>query len=1401
MTASDNFHIRLPATGTQFDGEQESVLELRRVLQPTFIVREEPPPDFGVDGVIEAIRRIPGQNEAYPTNLRACFQIKHTEHARRLEDGTFSYPIEVNNLNYLNSRQLPALYVLYDKENKNLYMRWHRDVVAELNAKNPAWINQKTVNIHFSQLLSKDALIEIDAVIWSHFEMVSQLYDGPGLIRSFSGEQILDTLIPHYPFVERHEKSTALEEQLTPNCITSLSGTSEVGKTELIAHLLNDQTAITRLKGKFPLPIALLLVDLKPRFRAHSVLRNLAYALGVSKVNALSEVEWPELSSANYQDRLVDHILPARLRGQSVLALFENSQEVLDDELQVGELDQVLACELFRNGSSIVVSHRHTYLTGKNRRLSTSGVHLENLSAADSKKLLTEVLDDSKLALSAIEIIQEIPELMNPGVLMRGVGIFTSRRSSEDTSSGEDLADAIFLAFEPQIRELLNDIRPETRTTVGGPSRFHTLAVMAFFRKLRFTQELIKLAGLSWQLFDGVSEGRWLTRYPDGYQLTSIAANVLRKEIRSILTNPSRVIDRSILLVSLDRCTQTLAQKELESESIEALEEAFSWLCQSVPDERQLQDDLLKLLLPYVVDDFVFPLSEKESVEFRERLQTAEGPLDIEARVAGIVASSRFEIESSLFKQELVQTVKLLRGFERTKANHIRALDIAATILARYQNLHASIIEIREMLIPQLLREAREYHRDAGWLKWSANWLLNTADLLTRSGPTERSHQLLKDADWLLNKLPKPKKPYAITDWNLLRARLRRLEAKVSNEQSVRVSKLRDAMTHASGVLAFANDQIEATRIYLRSVRQLIEELRSDDERVEVVEAAISKLEMQFGERSKWPIYICSQTAALVRNEARLHEDPERQLQRGQVALSWLLPFKTEVVSLAAKGDIVCLLTLARCNAFVASCNERLHHFGESSRDRKEAMKLCKKVLAHKPSATAWLLMLILQDQEDTVNGGSVFAKEISPTLRKLISEARSWTQSLVNKGVKEGRLMLWCLEREYSSQGSLERMAKSRHLEKSWDSLDTSRKNELVTLHYNDRRQKLDLIARFFGEFRDLYLARAKNEIQYQRLLAINGDHQFDKQAVLNILVTASAIWPNDPVIVEEEGRIHRLVWDYPEAIISFRRVRTMTAHGPQRREVTTALIETLLSASIHHPRLIFPNGSTCTPADLITEAQLLLPEVLGFRNVALEASVLRDRVEFEADAYVDWSAIDSAYTAVIGGPDKYLDTVIGHSSELAVERPEFPKNLADGLMQNCTSVNVLYGLGSLYLRRAETRRGKTPIEDCQRAYDAFNACRILDRSWFDAAAPLTSFRRARAIIVAATISNDPNPFPVNLEGKPTALHLADSLLQSVAAKSVGGFYASALNRLAELRQLRQRILGTKKNLPQSTD
>jgi hypothetical protein len=106
--------------------------------------------DKGVDASIELLE---GRKN---TNFRAQLQLKGTDSVEANLDGAISRSVDVSNLNYLLN--VPsALYVLYVAPRNELRFVWARDEQRRLDTNSRMWDRQKTVALHFKDLLTPEA--------------------------------------------------------------------------------------------------------------------------------------------------------------------------------------------------------------------------------------------------------------------------------------------------------------------------------------------------------------------------------------------------------------------------------------------------------------------------------------------------------------------------------------------------------------------------------------------------------------------------------------------------------------------------------------------------------------------------------------------------------------------------------------------------------------------------------------------------------------------------------------------------------------------------------------------------------------------------------------------------------------------------------------------------------------------------------------------------------------------------------------------------------------------------------------------------------------------------------------------------------------------------------------------
>jgi tetratricopeptide (TPR) repeat protein len=126
--------------------------------------------------------------------------------------------------------------------------------------------------------------------------------------------------------------------------------------------------------------------------------------------------------------------------------------------------------------------------------------------------------------------------------------------------------------------------------------------------------------------------------------------------------------------------------------------------------------------------------------------------------------------------------------------------------------------------------------------------------------------------------------------------------------------------------------------------------------------------------------------------------------------------------------------------------------------------------------------------------------------------------------------------------------------------------------------------------------------------------------------------------------------------------------------------------------------------------------------------------------------------------------------------------------LLTDFTSVQLLDGLGKLYLDRARSvvehweqaegrllepgsATARTAAEHARRAYDCFDACRLLQEAHGNESIVI-KFERGRAVTLAAGYVHKANPFPRTLmRGRRDQILQAADLLLTARGHSVGGF------------------------------
>lgn len=1398
-----NSEKNLPIDDKGAEGERESIRAAARLFEPRFIFRSDSPPDRGADASIELRREVSGHWRA--TGMRAWCQLKHTSAPHRLIDGSMSHPIDTKNINYLGNYPCP-FYLLYVRPSSEMFFRWHRDVLNELNLKRPGWNETEMVKIRFSRQVDESVFKEIETEIDCYFAQVAQLLDGPRFVRFAQEESTRGLLSPNPLFVGRHRELAELKGRVRRGSVMTVTGEPDAGKRELVRRSLCDPAMLTCLRNSLDGPLALLVVDasahLEPR-----ILRGVAWAIGVQKSWDIALEE--ATSRLRERTNLVAESLPSRVQGQRLLAIVENAEHCLDEMNERLDLDALLASEPFRSGCAVVISAWGTPPNGKGKLTVQPETRVGSLPPDDAITLFRALGFDHRLSSSVVDQAKHLPELLLPGVIIRAAGTFAIHTSvGQHAATSEALLDQLLFARDRLIMNVLEglNINDQIMLSDGSPGPLAVLTAISILGRQAIDVAELADLGLSESLLAKLCKLGWVAQpTKETYCLTDEGYRSLFRVFES-LTDSMSLRDDTIGIVTdtvqrlLGVLAACLSEDDFDRFSL-ALEAAIVRIRHIGLGGTRLESVLIETHLPYVVDDAFFPTSLEMASFVREKLSSVGRLDDVAGTVAKLVLTVRSGVDADQFLIGLRAGVKAAAKSKDLSGVHLRALDFATFLGQRRFHQYREILESRRELSDRLLVWLESEAADVAVLKWSTSWLLNTAHLAARVGETEVAREISDAARAAVVRLPQPKTPHGASDRLWLASRLAQIEGKLQAAPSQRIERFEKAVVAAFDALASSPADARWIRFALRAAHRLVNELRSDDQRDRLLGKVEDRLTDIFGDYSAWSLSLKAQVTALARDTAVLSADPEQRLRQLRRFLDRFQPSTDETKLLASAGDDRAALVLARSCAFAANCSEDLGKSEAASKYMREAFQLTREIATAAPSASSVLLYLKLLDKQESAHPETAWHMDavadirsmISPNLRKSIRAAQSLLSNLPYWGSEEGDLALWCLQREWRSQGNLECWAAStQDVKQPWDELDLDTKRQRLKRKHRQRQAALDKVERRTGPLLDLYILRMRNEAQLQRLLAVYGKHIPDEKPVLQHIESAKLLWPYSYTILKEEGRFWRYVWNYVPAIVSFRQVVSTAPSGAVRREAMVDLVEALLTAAIHNDTVVLADGSIADSTSFVAEARTLLTELAGFRHISREVAMLRDRADLEAGIPLDWQAIDDAFHAVVGDIDAYPATIVDNLDDLREGHPDLAESIADLVVTHFTSSEVLRDLGSLYLRRVDLGRSPDPTLDCRKAYAAYEACRILETAWrSDRETSVTSYLRGRAILTAARTTGELTPFRAPLEGKRHLLHLAEALISRAVSLSVGQFHLEAKRRHSETARLLHTLEG----------
>ena len=155
MSDRDSYLQNLPKVDENSEIQTNSLKALDSLLpSKEFCLRDERVEDYGVDVSLEVLEN------RLATNFRTQIQLKGTRSIKPGTDGSYRLQIKTSNLNYLLNNPI-SIYVLYIEPENEFRFVWARNEFQRLTEANPKWREQKTIELHFYDILDLASLNEI----------------------------------------------------------------------------------------------------------------------------------------------------------------------------------------------------------------------------------------------------------------------------------------------------------------------------------------------------------------------------------------------------------------------------------------------------------------------------------------------------------------------------------------------------------------------------------------------------------------------------------------------------------------------------------------------------------------------------------------------------------------------------------------------------------------------------------------------------------------------------------------------------------------------------------------------------------------------------------------------------------------------------------------------------------------------------------------------------------------------------------------------------------------------------------------------------------------------------------------------------------------------------------------
>nr|BFD96355.1 hypothetical protein KitaXyl93_77150 [Kitasatospora sp. Xyl93] len=1248
-------------------------------------------------------------------------------------------------------------------------------------------------------------------------------------------------------FVGRTAELQRAHSIASPGRIISVVGPEHTGKSAFIDRLITDQE-FHRVLGDNR-PWALLDLAIPGKSSPFPVSRELARKLDAN----LFQEEYDE--DAGTKEHVIKRLLSnlqGATRGYDIVTVIDCARFGKDPVDLEEDLDEVLSNIAFRRSVVLLASETHLRADGGQQLRRLPPVGLGPLTPEEATELLAAALDENQVRSDARQIIDLANDSLvrRPGILLTGVDQYASLQVSPHNAEPTEVAVALLDACHLTITEVFKEAGCRLVDDSGTPGAMAPLIVWATTVGLRLPQDVLSASGVDPVAIQRLTAHGVLLEWPSStgvplYELsratkkallnmTLVALGVDKarrlKPAEAIALGPAAhdpdLMDSALkesALVLFD-ATRSYFEDEEDDEHraalIYAAESTAGWvraraenllpqLCQAAGHVANTLD-MEALILPV------------ELTRYEEELgqETAAGPdssrsSNSYAALYSAVSQLNVRMREPLTARAKAQFVEACEQAVEALCNSapgipsqmLRSIDNALYFGGRRYRCDADMLRVRAGAAEALSEDARQIAKGrVSRLAGTISWLLNIVELQLSGQQLSEARSGIGLSHDLLGLLPEPNTPGGEATQLGLHMRIARARARTADNETERL----EALTQALNCGATALERCAPTpglrqlwtRRFIEAAKHYALELRTDDERSAVVDLVMEALCGLNGPVPAWGLSVRLAVTRFLRAVHRHQADPALRLEGANAAMGLLLPY-AEALSQTEGGAPDGLLELARSAKFKAWALEENERLREAVAEARNAERYALLVVESAPSASAYRVWLECLRYREQIEAGDPEDPAVRAGVRRAVDRAAKWLATQEARTEQHAQLARLCIVEEWRLRGgSLLRAAVEANNGNPNIRLD------VLTRVYAYRVRTLGGHEKRYGPTIGTALLRYDLEREYQRLLVVNRPgsgrtgRRVNNHAAWDVLDQAERLWPHSTEIQLARAGLHRYTWEYSKAATLLESVIRSTHSGQKRRQAQIDTADLLL----RYVRWESPTPSERTAA--LERAAAHLIEPLTHRFQSERVAVLHERVRLEAGALVDQQRIDTAFEELIG-----LDysTSIGrylHRRRYAPTEPtaqdwgreldDTPQELTQLLYDNFTDIDLINGLGQLYLRQSELwgvegepdRQHEATVA-AQRAFDCFDACRVLLDARDRKEDLVNCFQRAEAIWRVCQLAGTANPLPWKPENKPSWLKLAVDLFQSAAGRSVGTFHLVCVDRIGKAQRLLNQLTG----------